>query len=78
MKAFVLAIAVFAGAGSLAACDRTNEKTYVTEKKGAVNPALCSGTTPYIIFTKKGAEGQKIVCVSKEKYDSVNVGNVFP
>lgn len=77
MKAFAIGLAVIAALSGLTACD-TTPKTLVTHKDGAVNPALCSGDTPYILRTKTGKAGEVIVCVNEQTFNKYGIGYTYP
>lgn len=79
MKVLALGLAILATM-SLTACDKTKstDKTYITKKDGAVNQALCSGPTPFIIRTKTGAAGEVIVCVDEATFSKYSVGSTYP
>ena len=75
MKVFLTGLAVIAALAGVTACEGT--RTHVTDKKGAVNEALCSGDTPFIMFTKTGDAGEMVVCVTQATYDKYKIGDVY-
>lgn len=81
MKKTIAALTVVLAFVGLSAesCDtKTDNTTRVTKKDGAVNPALCSGDTPFIIRTRTGKEGEKIHCVTEEDFAKYDINAVFP